>query len=438
MVNISSYGFGNHMTKNNSADNNGKKSNFYRNLNIIISIAIVISLIIVFFRFNVYDILFPDDDNGIDDPPRAIQPFINTHDHIDHNGTLNKWLASQRLCDVSATIMVGSPNSTFWSKPEGPYIKYLENNDLLIKMAKETNDEIIAFPTLNPNDENNLELFKDYIARGARGLNLWTGHHGTLEGSWGETTLYDWLGPLNRTDMYPVYEYCQENRIPIIWSNNLGVREVREHIWEVLAEFPDMIIKIPHFGVCFRSYNLPFIETFLSQYKGAYTCFSWGHPDFVLEKFENISTGNRTEEIRDFFFKYQDQIMFATDIVPTDHLRKTVEWMRRHTQVYIDVLEEEEYSVEIYDFTPDGRDFVEDYNGLNLSKDILEKVYYKNAIKFLNGKRWNEPLDDDNGTSTLWKFDGLHYKMLEEEISSRSNGSVTLALPAGKNKMMSC
>ena len=227
--------------------------------------------------------------------------------------------------------------------------------------------------------------------------------------------------------MYPIYEYCQENRIPIIWSNNLGVREVRENLWEILEKFPDMIIKIPHFGVCFRSYNLPFIEEFLEKYEGGYTCFSWGHPDFVIEKFENISSGNRTEDIRNFFTKFQDKIMFATDIVPTDHPRKTVEWMRRHTMAYVDILEKEEYYVEIYDFTPDGRDFIGDYRGLNLSKEILEKVYYKNALKFLNGKKWNESLDDKN-KSAPWVFDGLHYNPLDS-VDSNSHRATRLAVP---------
>jgi len=419
--------------KNNQLKENNEKSNVLRNLNIILSIIIIILLIFAIFRFNLLGFLFSEENGESNEPSRATEPFINTHDHIDNINLLDNWIFSQRQCKVSATIMVGSANQTFWGQPKDPFDKYLEDNELLLEMAKETDDEIIAFPTLNPNDEGNLELLKDYISRGARGLNLWTGHHGTITGSWGNTTLYDWLGPLNRTDMYPIYEYCQENRIPIIWSNNLGVREVREHLWEILDDFPDMIIKIPHFGVCFRSFNLPFIEEFLDNYEGGYTCFSWGHPDFVLEKFENISNGNRTEAIKQFFYKHQDQIMFGTDIVPTDHPRKTVEWMRRHTQAYVDILEREEYHVEIYDFTPDGRDFVVDYHGLNLSKDILEKVFYKNAIKFLNGKKWNESLDD-KGNATLWEFDGLHFKMLDE-LSTESNGSLVLASVNGKRNL---
>ena len=415
--------------------NNDKKINFHKKLNIMLSIAIIILLIVLIFHFNLLGFLFTKNNNS---NSRITEPFINTHDHIDNINVLDNWLSSQRQCNVSSTIMVGSPNSTFWSQPKGPYIKYLENNELLLEMAKDTNDEIIAFPTLNPNDEGNLERLKDYLSRGARGLNLWTGHHGTLEGSWGETTLYDWLGPMNRTDMYPIYEYCQENRIPIIWSNNLGIREIRDQLWEILAEFPDMIVKIPHFGICFRHYNLPFIEKFLSTYQGAYTCFSWGHPDFVIEKFENISNGNRTNDILNFFEKYQDQIMFATDIVPTEHPRKTTEWMRRHTQAYLDILEKEKYHVEIYEFTPAGRDFIGDYNGLNLSKEILERVYYKNAMKFLNGKKWNESLDDKN-KSAPWVFDGLYFKNVKnaKKIIFEQNVIQLFALPVSKINFIS-
>ncbi len=397
-----------------------KKGRPVNKVNIILVFLIIISLVILgslYFEFNSND-PEPEPEPPIpqNQPPFPLptQRIINTHDHIDFMDMLEKWLSSQRQCNVSATIMVGSPNSTFWSQPKGPFTHYLENNELLLDMAQMTNGEIIAFPTINPNDENNLERLKDYLARGARGLNLWTGHHGVLEGSWGALSLYDWLGPLNRTDMYPIYEYCQKNRIPVIWSNNLGIWEIREYLWSILERFPDMIIKIPHFGICFQDYNLPFIEQFLDNYTGVYTCFSWGHPEFVMEKFENISTV-RNEAISEFFEKYQDRIMFGTDIVPTINKRKTVEWMRKHTQVYKDVLENENYHVEILNFTPDGIDFIADYRGLNLSKDILEKVYYKNAIKFLSGLAWNEELNetiitrgDGEALKDAWENSDIH------------------------------
>jgi predicted TIM-barrel fold metal-dependent hydrolase len=410
--------------KSEPSDNEGSKSNkgLFRKLNVILIIIIIILAGVLAVR---YDIITFDngDDNGNGtngnntpmDIPLPTKPIINTHEHIDVWGMLDKWLASQRQANVSSTIMVGSPNSTFWSKPKGPFIKYLENNELIIEMARKTNGEIIAFPTLDPNDKGNVDLLKDYLTRGAVGLNLWTGHHGTLEFSWGNTTLYDWLGPLNRTDMDPVYEYCQENRIPIIWSNNLGIREIRDNLWPILERFPDMVVKIPHFGIAFREYNLPFIESFLDNYTGLYTCFSWGHPDFVMEKFENISN-DRNEPIREFFYKYQDRILFGTDIVPTDNARKTVEWMRRHTQVYVDVLEKDEYEVEIYNFTPDGKDFIAEYRGLGLPESILEKIYFTNTIKFLTGKRWNETLDE----ADITRFGGARGINSYEEESTDS------------------
>ena len=386
---------------NNSSNKSRNKSKNFKRFNIVLSIVISILLIALAYRVNIRFFNNTDDEENIE-PITPVEPLIlplpthgviNTHDHINDLSLLDNWLEAMRSSNVSATVMVGSPATTFLIPSEKPFDDYERNNNLIIKMAQDTNGEIIAFPTLNPNYEYNLERFKLYIHQGARGLNLWTGHHGSLRGPWGETSLYDELGPLNRTDMDPIYEYCQQNRIPIIWSSNLGIREIRDNLWSILDRFPDMIIKIPHFGICFRDYNLPFIERFLDNYTGLYTCFSWGHPDYVMEKFENISTV-RNEAIREFFIKYQDRIMFGTDMVPTDNKRKTVDWMRKHTQAYYDVLEKEYYHVEILDFTPEGKDFIADYRGLNLSKSILEKVYYNNSIKFLNGKAWNESLDE--------------------------------------------
>ena len=126
--------------KDDPSNKNPRKSTFYKKFNIVLAILVVILLIILAMRYNILDIIFTKD-NKIEDLPPHGQKIIKTHDHIDHMGMLNKWLASERQCNVSTTIMVGSPNSTFWSKPKGPFIKYLENNGWRF-LCKSTNFSI--------------------------------------------------------------------------------------------------------------------------------------------------------------------------------------------------------------------------------------------------------------------------------------------------------
>jgi hypothetical protein len=57
-------------------------------------------------------------------------------------------------------------------------------------------------------------------------------------------------------------------------------------------------------------------------------------------------------------------------------------------------------------------------------------VYKKNVIKFLNGKKWNESLEDTDNM-TLWEFDGFHFEMLKE-LESGSNRSIFSALTQSK------
>ena len=119
----------------------------YKKLNVVLAIVIIILFIIAAIRYEI--IQFPDDSNGSNGNgnvqiilPLPTKGIINTHEHINDYYIMDEWLASQRQSNVSATIMVGSPNSTFWSKPKAPFITYLENNELIIKMAQDTNGVI--------------------------------------------------------------------------------------------------------------------------------------------------------------------------------------------------------------------------------------------------------------------------------------------------------
>jgi hypothetical protein len=112
---------------------------------------------------------------------------------------------------------------------------------------------------------------------------------------------------------------------------------------------------------------------------------------------------NHTEIFRDFLTEFQDRFTFGTDMVCTREPRKTVEWIANLTQGYIDILEKKYFNLTV---TPDIEgDFNGDdpgtHSGLELPQNVLDKIYYDNMVKFLNGRYYSEKLSDVINESTL-------------------------------------
>ena len=379
-------------------------SSFFKILNTVLVILVIISLIILGIRYNIIPIDLWPDDNGPGPKPndnddgilktQSIIPsrnagIINGHEHIQDFGQGTKWIAAMDRAGVSTTVMVGSPDATFFLNAEGPFNKYDDNNEELLKLVDEYPDRFIAFPTIYTYDEKKLEKLKNYTERGALGLKLFTGHFAVF---------YNTTGPLNTPFMDPVYEYCEDARIPIIWHVHLGEDFLRAEFEEVLERFLNLIINVPHFML--SSINLWLTEGkgdecrlryYLEKYPNLYTDISFGY--WAKDGLWRIS--NHTQVFREFLIEFQDRFTFGTDMVCTAHPRKDVEWVANLTIGYRDIMEKEYFNLTV---TPDIEG---DYNGeapgthsgLNLPKNVLDKIYYDNMVKFLNCRPYYEDLD---------------------------------------------
>jgi predicted TIM-barrel fold metal-dependent hydrolase len=368
-----------------------KKSKGVQVFNIILIICILIAVSYLGYVF----LNLPEEEGDPPLPPEAEylmqlpdRGIINIHEHIHTYDLGDGWLEAMERCNVSSTVMLGSPDATFLIKPTGHFNDYDKNNEMVVKLAYYYSDEFedkpkfIAFPTVNSSDPDNLEKFKDLMSRGAWGLKLFTGHYASF---------YSYQGPLNKSSMYPIYEYCEKEKIPLIWHIHLGYSYMRDELEAVLADFPDLIIDVPHWGL--RSSDLPTIEYFLDKYPNLYTDISFGA--WAMDGFTRLS-GN-VSEMRAFCEKYQDRIMFGTDMVYTSHVRKTIDWVANITQGYVDLMSKKFYSVYAPPDVMGDKNGISpgDYNGLNLDQSILDKVFYDNCIKFLLCKPYTEEVDFD-------------------------------------------
>ena len=82
--------------------------------------------------------------------------------------------------------------------------------------------------------------------------------------------------------------------------------------------------------------------------------------------------------MRDFLFKYQDRILYATDLGVTDsNYENRIEW-----------LENEWHSDWAYfagDSLMSSRDVEREFMGLDLDEELLRKIFYSNAVNWYPG-----------------------------------------------------
>jgi predicted TIM-barrel fold metal-dependent hydrolase len=395
-----------------------KKTGFYRKLNAILLILILVSAAVLAVRF--LDV-FETDSNGNGNGngngetynytvasiiPSRDAGIINCHEHVQDIGQAPKWTEAMDRVGVSTTIILGSPDATYILKPSGRFNKYDENNEELMKMVDKYPDRFIAFPTIYTYDNNKLSKLKSFIDRGAVGLKLFSGHYASF---------HDVLGPLNHSTMFPVYEYLEKNSIPIIWHVHLGIEDIYNEFVDVLARYPNLIITIPHFGL--SSIKISRLEYFLDTYPNLYTDISFGYwAKAGLWRLSNYSAFYGEKLI-----KYQDRFQFGTDMVCTEHPRKTVEWIANLTQGYKDILEKEYFNLTVKeDIEGDfNGEYPSQFNGTNLPQDVIDKIYYDNVVKFLCGKNYTHKLSDVLNETKL-KVEGRDTRSSSENIDEDS------------------
>jgi len=166
----------------------------------------------------------------------------------------------------------------------------------------------------------------------------------------------------------PVYQFCEETGLPILFHVNAGYFQAEFE--NILQKFPKLKIICPHF--CLSTIATERFEYLMDKYPNLYTDASFGLIDFLKDGLLRIS--KNPEKYRKLIEKYQDRILFGTDMVVTSADYKTSDWLAMVTRAYRDCLEKETYTF----FAIEGMSL----RGLHLDRKILEKIYYKNFERF--------------------------------------------------------
>ena len=280
--------------------------------------------------------------------------ITNAHEHVISGAAALRYAAEARKEKITRTVLLGSSEATL--VPGQTEFRHTDENNLeVLELAARFPEQFIAVPTLDPADPAKLDKLKDYVHLGARGLKLYSGHQ------------FFHQEPLNDAGMDEVYRYAQAHGLPVVMHVNTGL--YLDEFERVLGKYPDLNVVCPHF--CLSVSQLERLERLMKTYPHLYLDTSFGFVDFLKEAMVRMTL--QSSQFRDFVTRYQDRILFGTDLVVTNEGYKTPAWMAGMLRAYRNMLEQKEYTFkEIPGMV---------LRGLDLDWPVLKKIYDENSRK---------------------------------------------------------
>lgn len=265
--------------------------------------------------------------------------------------------------------------------------------DRMLNKIHPYEDFVVTFGSIDVSrlDESGFESYvrntlKESKEKGIKGLKFWKNISLILKDSKGKHI------PIDDSRLKVIWETAAELQLPVLihiadpiaffrpvdrfneryeelcenpdWSfcspDLYSFEELMEMQENLLRENPNTDFIVAHFGS--SSENLGFVGSCLDKYPNMYIDFAARIPEL----------GRQPYTSRKFFNKYQDRILFGTDFTPLGSDYPTIYRFLETFDEYFD------YSKE--PIPPQGRWKI---YGIGLEDEVLEKVYYKNALKLL-------------------------------------------------------
>lgn len=310
----------------------------------------------------------------------AKYPFIDVHNHQWRMATQDVEETVAEMNELNMAVMVNL------SGRSGETLKAAVANTRQNAPNRFIQFANISFDNIDdPNwtEQTVKQLVKDY-ENGARGLKIFKNLGLTAKDSDGNRI------PVDDPRIDPVWAKCGELGIPVLIHT--GEPAV---FWAPIDKYNERWLEMKQFPNRHRNpEEFPSWEKVMSEQWNVFrkhpeTTFINAHLGWMgnnlsrlgelMDEFPNMHTeigavlaelGRQPRFARQFFIKYQDRIMFGKD-----------SWRPEEYYVYFRVLET---SDEYFDYYRKRHAFWKMY-GLNLPDDVLQKVYYKNALRIIPG-----------------------------------------------------
>jgi predicted TIM-barrel fold metal-dependent hydrolase len=268
---------------------------------------------------------------------------IDMHEHYRVGGNIGLFLKVAACYGISKVVFVptGSPPDNKFYKVHWAFL--------------------IAFCTIDEADPHAAELVEQYILQGAKGIKLIGGH----------PEFYD--EPLNSENMYRVYEKAAQYGVPILLHGSIiNIRGLKDQLDKVYGDFPEVTFIHAHYGSTIMSgINLDQTAELLDKHPNLYIDLSMGGGIARYHKYLKQDL----ETIKDFVIKYQDRILFGSDMI-LRLANNDFDFLYDRMGCDIDLHEKAEYTCRFGE-----SDWL--HQGFNLDKEILRKLYYENPKRVL-------------------------------------------------------
>ncbi|MFC2134409.1 amidohydrolase family protein [Bacteroidota bacterium] len=291
-------------------------------------------------------------------------PVYDTHEHMDEASRIYEFENIMKEAGVVSVSFLGSPQITFGYGYN--FSGYAENNLELLKLSEKS--EYFTFCTVDTTKLDALNELKTYLESGGTGLKLYNGH----------MNVHPIMGQINSSELDEIYSFVEDNKIPVIFHVDLFL--YFDEFNNAMKKHPNMTVNIPHLGedALFGLKNISFL---LDNYPNTYTDISFG-----IGLSRNLGAISKSPEAaRNFIIKYQDRILFGLDLVVNEENKYIdSEFILKNYFCYFNLLEQKDFYCEPYDRFANQPGFKKNkLNGLNLDKEVLQKIYYDNPRKFL-------------------------------------------------------
>ena len=308
-------------------------------------------------------------------------PVIDIHNHLGDLDQMENYLREMDKAGVSIAVSLDGHSKNDFYKEHLKKSQSLAKDRLLVFFAPDW--QRIDEPNFGINEAKRLE---EAAKLGVRGVKVFKSLGLTVKDKTGK------IVPVDDPRLDPIWAKCGELRIPVmihVSDPKAFFTPVDEHNerYDELAEHPEW---------SFYGNNFPSKQEILAQrnrvlarhprttFIGAHmgnlpedlgTLSIWleTYPNFFVDVDARISElGRQPYSARKFMIKYQDRVMFGTDTSPD----------AKAYSIYYRFLEtDDEYIDSAEGHHLQGRWMI---YGLYLPDEVLEKIYYKNAMKILN------------------------------------------------------
>jgi len=285
---------------------------------------------------------------------------ISAHEHYRAGGGMDSYLKAARFANIKKAVFL--PTDWPASNPA-----YKENLQELLKLKKQYPDKIIAFATAYNRDPSAASYLEEALRNGASGIKFI---------DWLESKKYpNEAGAVDSANMYKIYEVARKYKVPLLMHIDFQKRpEWKEQFWNAARDFPDVTFILAHYCRA-ASGEVPLLELCsetLDKFPNVFTDLSMGGG---IKRYVRYFDKN-PEIFRNFILRYQDRILWGTDLEIRPDKPKTSLTVARRMWLDFLILQKKYY------LNPFHGGF-KLHRGFNLPREVLEKIYWENPKKIL-------------------------------------------------------